>query len=269
MLQEKNKKIKMAVLRNFDLSPVQYDEFETRHGFFRDLNAALIRFMNLSDRVKVLDVGCGTGASSKQMLESIKGCRVWGLDNSSPMLKIARSNIGVSERLDLVLGDASRLTEYFDFLFDAVVFSASIFLVPDYQDSLQQVQVILKSGGVVGITFMDGIYSSDGLNLFALADSEANEGVSLKKPVDIEEFRHFFSDTFPCNRSRNQDFSSSEELLRQFFSIPAMSAGLFPGFEYEERVRKVGKLFDHMPKTDVIFRWVLMVGVTSPSVISE
>ena len=51
-----------------------------------------------------------------------------------------------------------------------------------------------------------------------------------------------------------------KELLKAFYSVPAMSAGLFPKIEYSERVRKVGRLFDHLPKTEHYFRWIFMVG---------
>ncbi len=48
--------------------------------------------------------------------------------------------------------------------------------------------------------------------------------------------------------------------MQEFYSIPAMSAGIFPGMDYPERVKRVGLLFDHMPKTEILARWRLMVG---------
>jgi hypothetical protein len=51
-----------------------------------------------------------------------------------------------------------------------------------------------------------------------------------------------------------------DELLKDFFSVPAMSAGLFPGVQYSERVAKVQRLFDYFPKTESFFRWMFIVG---------
>lgn len=252
--------IKKAIRENFDSSPALYQSFEERYGFFRSLNEALLRGMSLPATADVLDVGCGTGASSAQILEALPQCRAWVLDNSPAMLQTARSNIGESERLEFVEGDAAKLSHYFSFPFDAIIYSASIFLIPDYEESLKQAHALLKDRGSVGLTFMEGLFDAKGRNLLAVADQEAKEGVSLRKPVNLEKFQSSFADIFPRNRTWNEDFQLPEQLLREFFSIPAMSAGLFPRIEYPDRVRKVGRLFDHVPKTQILFRWILMVG---------
>jgi ubiquinone/menaquinone biosynthesis C-methylase UbiE len=253
-------KIKEAVKSNFEQSPVHYQAFEARSGFFRRLNEILVSGMNPPAGADILDVGCGTGASSLQLIEGLPKCRVWGLDNSPAMLAMARSVIGESERLRFVQGDAAKLAEYFSFQFDAIIYSASIFLVPDFRESLRQARDLLKQHGRVGLTFLDGLYDSNGNNLLEIADREAKEGVILRKVVNLAEFQGVFAEIFPMRNSRQEDFQLAEDLLRGFFSVPAMSAGLFPGIEYSTRVSKVAHLFDHLPKGEVLFRWILMVG---------
>jgi ubiquinone/menaquinone biosynthesis C-methylase UbiE len=253
-------KIKEAVKSNFNQSPDHYQAFEDRHGFFRQLNQALISAMRISDGADILDVGCGTGASSAQILEDIQRCRVWGLDNSPAMLAAARSRFPESERLQFVEGDAGRLTDYFSSSFDAIIYSASIFLIPDYKESLRHANGLLKGEGAVGVSFMDGVYDSNGNNLLAIADETAGLGVSLKKPVVLSEFKSCFTEIFPRHKAWNRDFSFPVTFLREFFSIPAMSAGLFPGLSYDDRVRNVNVLFDHLPEGPPLFRWTLMVG---------
>jgi ubiquinone/menaquinone biosynthesis C-methylase UbiE len=263
MQDAKVAKIKSAVRTNFDESPASYQSFEHKHGFFKALNNALLSRMNLPLAADILDVGCGTGASSRQILEALPHCRVWGLDNSSSMLEAARASTPQSDRLTFVEGEAGRLDEYFNFSFDAIIYSASVFLIPDYKESLKRARKLLKKRGSIGLTFMDGLYDSEGTNLFLLADQTAKEGVSLKKPVILSEFESFFSEMIDSCRTWNHDFRASEELLRDFFSVPAMSAGLFPGIPYAERIKKVARLFDHIPKGELLFRWRLMVGETS------
>jgi ubiquinone/menaquinone biosynthesis C-methylase UbiE len=263
MDQHKITKIKDAVRGNFDASSDRYLAFEEKRGFFRALNAALLSRMQLPEAADILDVGCGTGASSVQLLEAIPWSRVWGLDCSPGMLEAARSRVGESDRLAFVEGDAARLSEYFAFPFDAVIYSASVFLIPDYRESLREAADLLKEGGQVGLTFMDGLYDWDGNNLFQRADEVAGEGVSLKKPVKMAELQMFFRGAFPVHESWNEDFMLPEDVLKEFFSIPAMSAGLFPGIEYSERVRKVTALFRHMPTGEILFRWMMMRGQKS------
>jgi ubiquinone/menaquinone biosynthesis C-methylase UbiE len=253
-------KIKEAVKANFNQSPDHYQAFEDRYGFFKQLNQSLISAMHISAGADILDVGCGTGASSNQVLEDIQRCRVWGLDNSAAMLAAARARFPESEHLRFVEGDAGRLTDYFSFTFDAIIYSASIFLIPDYKESLRHANGLLKGEGAVGVSFMDGVYDSNGNNVLAIADETAGLKVSLKKPVVLSEFKSFFAEIFPRHKSWNHDLSTSATFLREFFSIPAMSAGLFPGLTYDDRVRNVKVLFDHLPVGQPLFRWTLMVG---------
>ena len=260
MQQKKIDKIKAAIKGNFDQSPTHYQEFEEEYRFFRQLNEKLLQEMNPPAGAHILDVGCGTGASCRQILDAVPDSRVWGLDISPEMLELARSVLGDSERLDLVEGDGAQLATYFNIQFDTIVYSASVFLIPDFQESLRQAQSLLKSGGAVGLTFMQGLYGADGTNLVAEADQKAKQGVSLRKPVDLSTFRSFFEEMFPRSRSWNEDLRLPLSVLRRFYSIPAMSAGLFPGIEYDERVKKVARVFDQMPQRETIFRWVLMVG---------
>lgn len=260
MDEKKISKIKTAVQTNFNLSPSHYQAFEDTYGFFRTLNTALLREMHLPDGANILDVGCGTGASSLQILEAIPDSKVWGLDNSQAMLAVARERAGSSDRVSFVEGDAARISEYFDQPFDAIVYSASIFLIPDYRESLRHARCLLRKNGLLGLTFMEGLFDGSGNNLFALADKTAKEGVSLRKPVDSTEFQVFFSEIFPQNRIWLEDFRLQEDLLKGFFSVPAMSAGLFPGVTYEERLLKIERLFEHVPKAEILFRWAVMVG---------
>ena len=260
MKEDKIGAIKNAIRKNFDASPESYQAFESRYGFFKALSGRLIDFMHPPEMARILDIGCGTGASCIQILDAIPGARVWGLDNSVGMLHAACSIIGESERLRFVEGDATKLNEHFSIHFDAIVYSASIFLIPDYKESLRQASDLLVPEGSVGLTFMEGLFDVESNNLFEVADRQAQEGVSLKKPVKMDEFKRFFAETFSINRTITEGFELSWDALRQFFSIPAMSAGLFPRFQYEERVRKVLSIFDHMPATRAFFRWVLMAG---------
>ncbi len=260
MDQDKIARIKEAVKVNFEASPAYYRAFEDRYGFFRMLNGVLLGEMGLSQNADILDVGCGTGASCLQIREFLPQSSVWGLDNSPAMLESARAAIGESERLTFVEGDAARLRDYFSFPFDAIIYSASIFLIPDYEESLKQACDLLKDKGRVGMTFMDGLYDAEGNNLLAKAADAAKEEVSLRKPVKWEEFESFLHEIFPVHRFRREEFRLSAALLRAFFSIPAMSAGIFPGIAYSERLSRVRRLFDHMPTTEILFRWMLVVG---------
>ncbi len=260
MDENKINKIKQATKGNFDASPIQYQSFEKQHGFFGRLTEVLLSRMGLPPGADILDIGCGTGASCLQILTAVPESRVWGLDNSPAMLETARSAVGESDRLVFVEGDAARLREYFDFKFDAIVYSASIFLIPDYRESLEQACSLLKPSGTVGLTFMDGPYDSEGNHLFEMTEKTVKQEINLKRAVDWSDFESFFVQIFPKSNSWIDDFQLPKDVLREFYSIPAMSAGIFPRVDYPERVKRVAVLFDHMPVSEILARWRVMVG---------
>ncbi len=217
---DKNKidKIKNAVKANFDSSPDQYQAFEDHTGFFRTLTSALLARMKPAVGAYLLDVGCGTGASSLQILEAFPESRVWGLDNSSAMLEAAREKIGESERLIFVEGDASNLTDHFDFQFDAILYNAAIFLIPDYQESLKQARSLLKARGYVGVTFIDGLYDADGRNCLEFADQAAKVGISLKRPVSWPDFETTFGTIYQRHVSWVEEYDLPVHVYSKDFS---------------------------------------------------
>ncbi|MGB9617602.1 MAG: class I SAM-dependent methyltransferase [Desulfomonilaceae bacterium] len=264
MDENKLAKIKNAIKNHFEDSPEIYVAFEEKYGFFKELNARLATFIEVKPGSRILDIGCGAGASSKQMLDHIPDSCVVGLDNSPAMLRAARLRYGESTRLSFVEGDAASLANLVCGPFDAVVYSASIFLIPDYQQSLRQASELLNRDGVLGVTFMDGVYDAKGQNFLAIADQSLGEGISLKKAVTLDELLAFFQKLFRNVRSKVENFELSRDALKEFYSVPAMSAGLFPKFPYPERLVKVQRVFSHAPQERLFFRWVLIAGRKTP-----
>lgn len=262
MDESKIDKIKTAVRRNFDDSPASYERLEAKYGFFRKLNEMLLSRMTVPEGSRILDVGCGTGIVSFHLLDAVPNSTVVGLDNSAAMLDAARARVSDDSRISFVEGDAARLGEYFSEPFDAIVYSASIFLIPDYRESLLSARDLLSPGGKIGVTFMDGLYDAYGRNALALAEQQAGVGVSVRKPVNLPQFHADFREIFPLERSWHEDMMPGKEMLLDFFLVPAMSAGLFPGLPYEERAEKVTRLFGFLPTTSTAFRWAFLVGET-------
>ncbi|HLO33181.1 MAG TPA: methyltransferase domain-containing protein [Anaerolineales bacterium] len=109
---------------------------------------------------KVLEIGFGTGHCLMSLARAVGPTgRVTGLDISDGMLAIARDRLGqegLSERVDLHLGDAARL----DFLeagsLDGVFmsFTLELFDNPEIPRVLQECLRVLKSGGRLAVVSM-------------------------------------------------------------------------------------------------------------------
>lgn len=87
-------------------------------GGLREMAA---RIADPKSGMRVLDIGCGTGAQLAIYQEA--GCEVYGIDLSQPMLSIARTKL--SDQAVLTNGDATKMP-FPDHAFDLVI--SSLFL---------------------------------------------------------------------------------------------------------------------------------------------
>src|SRR5690349_16256367 len=98
----------------------QYDAFVQRFPMYRETSADLLDHLGISDHRNVLDLACGTGATTAVVVERLAGDGVvWALDASEPMLAIARSRVP-DARVRWRLGKALDVARLVDHLVDAV-----------------------------------------------------------------------------------------------------------------------------------------------------
>ena len=95
---------------------------------------------------RVLDVGCGTGALSEQLLAALPDCRLTGIDLSPAMVERAR--IRLAARAEVIEGDAERLP-FHDESFDLVVCNDSFHHYPDPDRAAFQMWRVLRRGGTL------------------------------------------------------------------------------------------------------------------------
>jgi len=97
-----------AVRRSFDRAAARYDESAVLQAEVRAQLLARLDYVSLEPSV-VLDVGCGTGHSSRALKERYPRARVVALDLSEGMLREARQRQSWRRRFARVCGDAMRL----------------------------------------------------------------------------------------------------------------------------------------------------------------
>ena len=261
------RKIKQVVANNFDQSFAAYEEFEEKHGFFADLTRALAEFAGLEKGMKVLDLGCGTGISSA-VLAGEFGCRVTGIDLSAGMVEEGRKRIS-DPRVELLVGDACRpAAATGNRNFDAALYNASIFIIPEARQSLQAAVACLEAGGIIGFSFYPELVGADGQELFAEAFTRCDR--PRPKKQTITGYNEALAGLESCcGAVREGEYSKplSTAFLVDFFSIPAQSASLFPRLDYRERKTEVKKLFAALEPESESARivWRLAAGRRPPA----
>jgi len=107
-------------------------------GFVPALGQAALELLDPQPGEAILDVGCGDGVLTQQILE--RGASVVGIDNSLSMVGAARAR-----GLDARLMDAAQLK--FGEAFDAVFSNATLHWVLDKERAARAIWFALKPGG--------------------------------------------------------------------------------------------------------------------------
>lgn len=116
----------------------------------------------------MLDLGCGPGNSTRQLILSGKELSIEGIDLSEEMIRLAQQNVpgGIFRCADI------REISYPDESFDAVLLSFCIVHLNDMETAqlLQKVAKYLRKDGKLYLSFMEG--KADGFEKTSFSDDE-------------------------------------------------------------------------------------------------
>ncbi len=117
-----------------------------RPGGFK-LTEKAIEFCNLTQKNKILDLGCGKGATISYLYNKYN-IKAAGIDPSEKLLKIARENCDFD---DLVKGTGEELP-FEDESFDCVIAECTLSLMTDLNSTIQEVNRVLTKNGWFVVT---------------------------------------------------------------------------------------------------------------------
>ncbi len=242
--------IKQIICSNFDKSVESYELFEKKYGFFDNLTYELATVCGIRKGMCVCDIGCGTGASTLALAKLVgKEGKVIGIDFSEMMLGVAEDKSSDVPNTEFVLCDAEKLEEHINFKVDVILYNASIFLIPDLDRTLHAAFEVLDSGGIVGMNYLIGMFGEiDGGNLFMSANEDGLEFAPYgRKIVDLRTLPETLGEVgFGDIRGGDSSIEMTRDEVKDFYSIPAQSAGLYPKTPYEERLKLLDALLDHI-----------------------
>lgn len=111
----------------------------------------LVALTKIHRNYKVLDLACGTGVVTKQILKKIgSDGKVIGIDSSQTAIKIAKSWNHNKNIIDFVVADAEQLS--FNEKFDAVTCQYALFFFPNTNKVLRNIKQCLKKNGTLAIS---------------------------------------------------------------------------------------------------------------------
>lgn len=132
-------------------SGAAYDPYMGRWS--RRVAAEFVAWLGVPPESRWLDVGCGTGALSRAVLDVGSPKQVVGIDLSPGYIEYARHNV-VDERLSFRLGDAHAPPTGLD-RFDAVVSGLALNFMAEPHDALAAMARAARAGGLVAVYVWD------------------------------------------------------------------------------------------------------------------
>jgi len=202
-----------VVRRSFDRAAAAYDESAVLQAEVRAQLLGRLDYVTLDPAV-VLDVGCGTGHSSRALRDRFPRARVVALDLSEGMLHVARARQSWRRRFARVCGDAMRLP-IADGCIDLVFSNLTLQWCTDLDAAFGEFRRVLRPRGLLNFTTFgpdtltelreawgraDGYrHVSDFADMHDLGDGLLRAG--LAEPVmDVERFTLTYADVFGLMR---------------------------------------------------------------------
>ena len=132
-------------------SGAAYDPYMGRWS--RLVATDFVRWLDVPRERQWLDVGCGTGALSRTILETNFPKEVVGFDLSPNYIEYARCHI-IDKRLRFILGDALALSSIVD-QYDAVVSGLALNFMAEPRRALREMAQVTRTDGTVAVYVWD------------------------------------------------------------------------------------------------------------------
>jgi SAM-dependent methyltransferase len=162
--------------RTFQVSGESYDRFMGRYS--APLAVAFCDALGIADGRDVLDVGCGPGALTAELVRRLGPAHVTAIDPSESFVEACRAR---HPRVDVRLGRAEELP-YVEGRFDAALAQLVFHFVSDPEEAAAQMRRVVRPGGLVAASVWD---FGDGMTMLRVF-WDAAKAVNPSAPAEAE-----------------------------------------------------------------------------------
>jgi SAM-dependent methyltransferase len=254
----------------------RYDAFARQYPMYRDTSRDLITLARLSADGTVLDLACGTGATSWEILAVLgPGGKVIGVDKSAAMLAVAARS-GADNRVSWIQARAEDVDLYVTGPVDAAVCNSAIWQT-DLAATAAAVRNVLAAEGRfvfnVGAGFLDQRddpnFPDDRPSPVSIMREIAEQDYGWRPPgaATPRRRRPRLSQESICRCLDEAGFEVEQveeftheqgaEAERAWLSVPIFTKDQLPGLPYQDRMRVLAKVYARLgPGQARLSQWV-------------
>jgi len=147
-----------ATLRMDRMYRYQRHIYDLSRKFYLLGRDRLIRGLEPGRGARIGEIGCGTGRNLVAIARRYPDSSIYGIDDSNEMLKTARATIaraGLTGRIRIERCLAEELDTAATFglaaPFDAVLFSYTLSMIPDWRRAVERAAQVLKPAGLLAV----------------------------------------------------------------------------------------------------------------------
>lgn len=247
-----------------------YQRFVHEHSVYDWLNRELVERAELGTARRVLDLGCGTGATTRAALALMPAdAEVLGVDGSEEMIEVGRANT-LDPRARFVVHAADELASAPHIVgpFDRILSNAALFQFPDLPGVLDACAALLAPAGLfvfdVPSQRQPDAGGSHPLQVALARELEQRAGVPftpMAPPFDPDRFKaDAEARGFEELSRQERTYRASQGELAELMSIPAMLTPLATEIgEVAAREALTAALARIDPSEEVGVPWVFFV----------
>jgi SAM-dependent methyltransferase len=249
-----------------------YDTFVREYRIYRDLNQRIVEVARLEGARRVLDLGCGTGATALSCLRVLDpDADLVGVDASEEMIEVARANI-LDPRARFVVAGAAGFEREVEGPFDRVVCNAAFWQFPAPGPVFRAVAAVTSPGArfVFNVPAERVRGERPRIHAFQVALARAIEArtgrplAASPTQLDLDAIRGVARESgFEASAlvERVEVRSLQSELI-ELMTIPAMIRPLTPELDDDGRAEVVEDARRHLEEDEeVVIPWLYLVFV--------
>jgi SAM-dependent methyltransferase len=233
----------------------RYDAFARQHSMYQDTSRDLLALAGLSTGAAVLDLACGTGVTSREILAVLgPGGKVIGVDKSAAMLAVA-ARATVDRRITWVQTRAEDVDRHVTVPVNAVVCNSAIWQT-DLAATTVAVRHLLATGGRFVFNVGAGFLDQQDPN----PPGDQHSRISIMRDIAAQDYG--WRPPHPATPPRGRAGLSQESICRcldgagfeveqvaeftyqqdagaerAWLSVPVFTKGYLPGLPYQDRMR--------------------------------